>query len=77
MSGHPYTRDFDISETDTWRVEQILRQVPLADEASSHEDSLSEEEQVPTRKKRPLKSGMVQTGATMVVNSITWPHKVL
>ena len=54
-----------------------MKQVPLANEATSHEDSLSKEEQINTRKRRPLKSGMDWKDATMVVNHITWPHEVM
>ena len=44
----------------------------MADEGSSGKNTSSDEEQLTTRRRRPLKSGLNRTGATMVVKRITW-----
>ena len=45
------------------------------DGATSREDSSSDEDWVTTRKRKPLKSGMDQIGATMVLKCINWSHE--
>ena len=37
----------------------------------------SDEDQPITNKRRPLKSGLNRTGATMIVHNLTWPHEVV
>ena len=45
--------------------------------ATPKEDSTSEEDQPAPRRRKQIKSGMDQTGATAVVNKVTWPHEVV
>ena len=75
MPGHPYLgpRRLRNSEKEGHR-----EAVPasLADEGSSDENTSSDDEQITTRWRRPIKSGMNRTGATMVVKRITWPYDV-
>ena len=66
----------DVSEAVRTRVAQCLQGAPdsflLADE-----DSPSDEDTSPGKRKRPMKSGKLRTRDTHVVIRIKWPHEVV
>ena len=55
-----------------------IRHVTTYTGARTEENMTSdEEEQLGPRWRRLLKSGLHRTGATMVLNKVTWPHEVV
>ena len=68
--------DLGLDETVCHRVEQRLMQFPLVEETTCQEDSSSEEEYIPWKKRKTLKSGMDCIGTTLVKRSITCPHTI-
>ena len=61
------------------RVAKRMRQLPTLSGTTANEDSSSDDEDQPAPRCRPKnqKSGMHRTGATNVLNKITWPHEVV
>ena len=59
-------------------VAKRMHQLPAYSRATAEEDSMSEEEdQHAPRRKKHTNSSIDRTGASMVVNKVTWPHKVV
>ena len=54
-----------------------MRQIPADTGATTEGDTSDEEEQPPPRWREHLKSGLHRTGASMVLNKVTWPHEVV
>ena len=55
-----------------------MMQLPVFTDAMTEDDSTSEVEEHPiTQRRKQLKSGMHQTGASMVVKSVIWPYEVV
>ena len=56
-----------------------IRQLPALSGATADEDSSSGDEYLPaSRRRREIKkSSMDRTGATTVINNVTWPHEVV
>ena len=63
----------DVTEEVRWCIAKRLREQSVAHEATKDKDRTSDEEvqQVHRRKKKGLKSGMNQTGASTVVRKVT------
>ena len=61
------------------RVAMRMRQVTAYTGTTTEWDTTSddEEEQPAPRWRRPLKSGLHRTGATTVLNKVTWPYEVV
>ena len=56
-----------------------MRQLPAFSGATANEELSSDDEyqSAPRRRHKNLKSGMDRTGATTVINKVTWPHEVV
>ena len=73
-----HNQELDLSEEVHHKVAKRMKQLPVFTETTTVNDSMSEDEEQPiTLQRKPLKSGMHQTGTHMVVGKVTWPHKVV
>ena len=69
----------EVAEEVIRRVTKRLGELSVYHEATSDEDYKTDEEdqQVHSKKRKGLKSGMHCTGATTMIRKVIWPHEVV
>ena len=78
-SSRSLNPDLEVAEAVHRCIAKMMRQLPALSRATSDEDSLSNDEDLPVPRRicKNLKSGMDRTCATTVSNNVTWPHEVV
>ena len=70
-------RDQHVCSAAKRKVASRIRDLHLTDKMASDEGLNHDEDQYITHTCRPLKSGLIGTGVTMVLKNISWPHEVV
>ena len=71
-------QDPDMAEEVHHCVDTRIRKLPTSTETTTEGDSTSDkEEQLAPRWRKLMKPDMHRTGATAVLNKVTWPHEIV